>query len=226
MKYRIKSLDEVAENLRSLYVADGDEFVLKLDDDPAEGMRSARDHEKTARKEAERKLRELEAKKAEEDNDNNKKKGDVDAIEKSWQKKYEQREQELLGQVSSLKSHVQTTAVDGFASSIASDLFTSPNLAMPHIKSRLGVEEVDGKFVTRILDAEGKPTALTADEFKKELSESPDFKAILKVSKANGGAGAPNFQQQNNQNQGGQEINLAKASPSDLVAAIKAKESI
>ena len=55
MKYRIKSLDEVAENLRSLYVADGDEFVLKLDDDPAEGMRSARDHEKTARKEAEKK---------------------------------------------------------------------------------------------------------------------------------------------------------------------------
>src|SRR5574344_178430 len=108
MKYRIKSLDEVAENLRGLYVADGDEFVLKLDDDPAEGMRSARDHEKAARKEAERKLRELEAKKAEEDNDNNKKKGDVDAIEKSWQKKYEQREQELLGQVSSLKSHVQT----------------------------------------------------------------------------------------------------------------------
>ena len=71
MKYRIKSLDEVAENLRSLYVADGDEFVLKLDDDPADGMRSARDHEKNARKEAERKLRELEAKKAEEDNDNN-----------------------------------------------------------------------------------------------------------------------------------------------------------
>ena len=33
MKYRIKSLDEVAENLRDLYVADGDEFVLKLDDD-------------------------------------------------------------------------------------------------------------------------------------------------------------------------------------------------
>ena len=74
MKYRIKSLDEVAENLRSLYVADGDEFVLKLDDDPAEGMRSARDHEKNARKEAERKLRELEAKKAEEDDNNKKKK--------------------------------------------------------------------------------------------------------------------------------------------------------
>ena len=237
MKYRIKSLDEVAENLRHLYVADVNEFVLKLDEGPAERMRRRRNNEKNARKEAERKLRELEAKeakkaeeeeakKAEEDNDNNKKKGDVDAIEKSWQKKYEQREQELLGQVSSLKSHVQTTAIDGFATSIASDLFTSPNLAMPHIKSRLGVEEVDGKFVTRILDAEGKPTALTADEFKKELSESPDFKAILKVSKANGGAGAPNFQQQNNQNQGGQEINLAKASPADLVAAIKAKESI
>ena len=84
----------------------------------------------------------------------------------------------------------------------------------------------DGPAVQAAYDAEGKPTALTVDEFKKELSESPDFKAILKVSKANGGAGAPNFQQQNNQNQGGQEINLAKASPADLVAAIKAKESI
>ena len=41
MKYRIKSLDEVAENLRSSYVADGDEFVLKLDDDPAEGDRKS-----------------------------------------------------------------------------------------------------------------------------------------------------------------------------------------
>lgn len=225
MKYRINSLEDVAENLRSLYVADGDTFVLKLDDDPADGMRKARDHEKEARKEAERKLRELEKAKEDESDNRNKQKGDVDALEKSWQAKYDKREQELLGQVNNLKAHVHQTSIDGVANSLASELFTSPALVLPHIKSRLTVEEVDGKFETKILGQDGKPSAFTLDEYKKELIENKDFSAVLKVTKAKGGTGfVPNINNQGaHQNQ--ETPNLAKASPADIVAHIRAKES-
>ena len=68
------------------------------------------------------------------------------------------------------------------------------------LKSRLGVEEVDGKFVTRILDAEGKPTALTVDEFKKEFGNRL---CLYQTAQAN-------FQQQS---KFGQEINLTILRP-------------
>lgn len=225
MKFRVKSLDEVDEKYRDLYVKDGDTFVLKVDDDPAEGMRTARDHEKTRRQEAERKLRELEQKQQEEQDEHNRKNGKVDEIEAAWKTKFDKEVARLNGEVTSRDQQLQTMLIDNVAAQLAGDLFTSPSLALPHIKSRLGVESVDGKFVTRVKDAAGVVTANTIDEFKTELAADSQFAPILKKSNAGGGIGAPKPTFNHNPNGEGKPTNLAKASPAELVAHIQAKES-
>lgn len=226
MKFRVNSLDEVDEKYRDLYVKDGDTFVLKVEDDPADGMRKARDHEKTRRQEAERKLRELEEQQQEEQNENNRKNGKVEEIENAWKAKFDKEVNRLNTEISARDQQLQTMLVDNVAQQLAGDLFTSPNLALPHIKSRLGVESVDGKFVTRVKDATGAVTANTIDEFKTELAADASFAPILKKSNAGGGVGAPKVNINHNPNGGdGKPKNLASASPAELVAHIQAKES-
>lgn len=225
MKFRVKSLDEVDEKYRDLYEKDGDTYVLKVEDDPSEGMRKARDHEKEARKKAEQELRELREQQERDQEDKNRKNGDVEKVEKAWKDKYEKLEQTMTEQLSARDSQLQTMLVDNVASQLATELFTSAALGLPHVKSRLGVESVDGKFVTRVKDpktGEFNP-ALTLDDFKKEISENPDFAPIRKSSNAKGGNGAPppsKFNQQQNDN----PTNLGKATPAELVAHIKSKE--
>ncbi|WQY99627.1 hypothetical protein [Acinetobacter phage pB23] len=226
MKFRVKSLDEVDEKYRDLYVKDGDTFVLKVEDDPAEGMRTARDHEKTRRQEAERELRELKQRQQEEQDEHNRKNGKVDEIEAAWQTKFNKEVERLKGEIAARDQQLQTMLIDNVAVQLAGDLFTSPNLALPHIKSRLGVESVDGKFVTRVKDATGAVTANTIDEFKSELAADASFAPILKKSNAGGGIGAPKQNFNHNPNGGDNKpTNLAKASPAELVAHIQAKES-
>jgi len=64
----------------------------------------------------------------------------------------------------------------------------SAGLLMPHIKSRLGVEEKDGQFVTVVHDSEGKPSALTLDELKVDISSNKAFAPVLAGYKASGGS--------------------------------------
>lgn len=224
MKFRVKSLDEVDEKYRDLYVKDGDTYVLKVEDDPAEGMRTARDHEKTRRQEAERKLREIEDKQQEDENERNRKGGKVEEIEKAWKAKYDKEVERLTGEVNSRDQQLKTMLVDNVATQLAGELFTTPDLALPHIKARLGVDTVDGKFVTRVMDGQGTMTPNSIDEFKKELVADAKFAQIVKKSNAGGGVGAPK-PNTNTSNQGGEPTNLAKASPSDLVSHILSKEA-
>jgi hypothetical protein len=226
MKFRVKSLDEVDEKYRDLYVKDGDTFVLKVEDDPAEGMRNARDHEKTRRQKAEEELRKLKEQQEDEQNDKNRKEGKVEEIEAAWKTKYDKEVARLNTEISGRDQQLQTMLIDNVAVQLAGDLFTSPNLALPHIKSRLGVEAVDGKFVTRVKDAAGAVTANTIDEFKAELAADASFAPILKKSNAGGGVGAPKTNFNHNPTGGdGKPKNLASASPAELVAHIQAKES-
>lgn len=56
---------------------------------------------------------------------------------------------------------------------------------MPHIKSRLSVEE--GK--TRVVDAAGHPSAFTIDDLEKEFRSNQLFAPVIIGSKATGTGG-------------------------------------
>lgn len=135
-----------------------------------------------------------------------KKDGDVSAIEKSWSEKLTAREAELNAQIDSRDNSLKTMLVDNVAQTLASAISVSPALMMPHIKSRLSVEVQDGKHITRVLDAEGKPSAATIDDLKKEFVANEAFAPVIIGSKASGGQ-ASNQQAQGN---GGQQAGSLK----------------
>lgn len=85
--------------------------------------------------------------------------------------------------------------VDNVATTIANELALqgSASVLLPHVRARLAVDYVDGQPITRVLGADGKPSALTLDELKQELSANEAFAPIIAGSKASGGgAGGSN----------------------------------
>jgi hypothetical protein len=221
---------KLSDALKSEYKADadGENFTLDVEgyEDPA-ALKRAKDHEKKARQDAEKLAADLKTQleAAIEERDGILKgaipKGDVDKLEGSYKQKLAAREKELSDQIGALNGQLTTMLVDNVATGLASKISTSPEVILPHIRARLKAEQVDGKFVTRIIDGEGKPTALTIQDLEKEFVANKAFAPIITGSKASGGGaggggsggGAPG------------KIDYTK-SPKEIAAALKASGKI
>lgn len=118
-----------------------------------------------------------------------KKNGDVEAIEKSWQQKLTKREQELADELASRDKWLDEMTVSRAAVELAAELdFNgSSKLLMPLILPRLKRETRDGKPAVVVLDAEGKPSAATLADLKKEFLSDPSLAHFVKGSNATGG---------------------------------------
>lgn len=221
LKRKIAKLEDVKEEFRSLYKEDGaGGFVLMIEGDDQEdagALKRAKDHEKEARKAAEKEAKELRDKLDEITAGAARKTGDIEALEKSWGEKLSKREAELLKEIEGRDGHLNKLLVDNVAQSLAAKLSVSPAVIMPHIKSRLQAEFKEGAGVTRVLDATGKPSAMTLDELEAEFRGNKDFAPIIIASKASGsgalGSGGGGAQ--------GSNIDYTKASPKEIVEHIK-----
>lgn len=210
-KFRVKSLDEVEEKYRDLYRTDGDTgYVLDTEDDPAEGMRKARDHEKQRRQKAEDELR-----KAKEDKSTE--------SDSEWKTKYDQLEQSSKETIARQKAAIDTMLVGNVANEVAAELFTVPSVMATHIKARLHTEEVDGKPVTKVLGADGKPSDMSIDDLKAEFKANKEYEPVLKKTSATGGTGIPKQRQNGGGNGDDKPTNLADLSTKDLVQHMKDK---
>jgi hypothetical protein len=193
------------EYLKGIYKAvDGDADNYALDVEGAEdtsALKRAKDHEAKARKDAEKALKDLQAEHATlvEERDGILKgaipKGDVDRLEASYKKKHGETETQYKARVAALEAHITKSLVDNVADSLAKEVSIAPKLLAPVIKARLKAEETNGEWVTKVVDADGKPSAFTLDDLKKEILANPEFKTILTGSKGSGGGA--------NRNQGG-----------------------
>jgi hypothetical protein len=217
--------DKLSEAIKLEYIEDGDSYRLDVDggsDEDTGALKRAKDREVQLRKEAEKKARELEDRLGEIEGDDARKKGDIATLEKSWQSKLEKQREEYDAKLSKLTGHTTKSLVDNVAMSIAAKLSKAPSLLLPHIKARLQADFEGDEPRTRVLDRDGKPSALTIEELEKEFVANADFSAIMIGSKATGGAGGKQQQQQ----QGGaglqKDVNLAKAKPSEIAAMLKA----
>jgi hypothetical protein len=233
LKFRIKKLEDVAEELRGLYTEKDGEFVLTVDGlegvEDTEALRNAKQHEKAAREKAEAdlKLAKKEAadlKKALEDKEDeaHREAGNVEALDNSWKEKFEKLKGEYEGRIEGLNGNLSKVLVDREAIRLASELAVegSADVLLPHIRSRLAIDDRDGEPRTVVLGADGKPSALTVDELKTEISTNKAFAPIIVGSKA-GGGGATNQQGGG----GASKIDWSKASPKEKVEAIKAQQS-
>lgn len=210
MKRKLKAADfgKLDKTIQDLYKKvegmDTHDYELDLDaddgdDDAPEALKKALKAERDAVAKAKADLKTMkdelaEAKKAKaaESDDEAKKKGDVEALEKSWKKKLEDREKELNDIVRQREGNLRELLVDAEANKLASALSKSPGLLLPHIKARLAAEFADGKAVTRILDKDGKPSAFTIDDLRKEILANKEFAPILVGSNGSGGgSGGP-----------------------------------
>jgi len=197
LNHFIKSLDDVDEKYRDLYseVDGGFEVEVK----GVAEMKRGKDREKeraTAAeqraRDAEERLAALEAKLEADGDDSARKKGDTEALEKSWQAKLAKREAELLGDLDSMGRSLENVLVKSTAQSLAAEMAVegSARVLQKHIQDRLAVDMRDGERVTVVLGEDGKPSALTLDDLRKEISSDKAFAPLIIGSRASGSGAA------------------------------------
>lgn len=156
-------------------------------------LRKAKDNAAAEAKEAKKalaiaqgKLDEIEVKKATAS-------GDVDAINAGWQKKLDTQADEHTTALNAKDAFISKSLVDNVASGLAADLTNTPAMAkvlLPHIKARLVSDLTGDEPVTKVKDADGKVSAATVADLRKEFVDNKDFSGIVSGTKASGG-GAP-----------------------------------
>lgn len=187
LKITKEEFEKLPDSLKGEYVEGEDGYRLDVDGMEDTGaLKRAKDHEANARKEAQKELKELRAKMAEFEDKGARDKGDIEALDKSWSKKLESAKAEAEAKLSTKDAFISKTLVDNVATKIATEISTSPSLLMPLLKTRL-VADLDGETPsTKVLDANGQPSAMTVDELRKEFVANKEFAAIMIGSKASG----------------------------------------
>lgn len=149
-------------------------------------LRRAHEREKAARREAEERARTLQAQLDDESTTSARKKGDIATLEKSWQAKVDEAVAAGNKKLQTRDDFIRKHLGENVALSLASKISTKPNLILPHIKQRITVDFDGDEPKTRILDKDGKPSALTVDDLSKEFVANPDFADIIVGSQASG----------------------------------------
>lgn len=235
MKAVLDSLDGVNEAFHGEYKK-GDDGKYHLDVEGGEdtgALKRAKEHEKKERQRVEKELKEATERSAtlqQELDDLHAgavPKGDVDKLRKSYDERYAKREKELSDSLESANSTIRTLLVDNVATGLAGKLAAKPefvDVLLPHIQSRLVVEKVDGKSVTRVKDKDGTVGALTVDDLEKELLSNKSFAPILRGNRASGG-GATNSDDRGGSATGrsSKDFNMATATPKEIVAHRRAQ---
>lgn len=190
LKVTVDSLDGLDDGVKSLYKEENGKYRLDVDGyEDVSGLKAQRDALLNEKKEAQRKAKEAEdaAKLAAEEAA--RKNGDVAALEKSWQEKLAATENTYKSQADALTKQIHGLTVGQTATKLAAELAISgsADVLLPHIQSRLTVEIKDGVPSVRVLDLQGKPTAMTVDELKQEFISNKAFAPLIAASKATGG---------------------------------------
>lgn len=187
-KYKLENLDGLEESQKDLYELRDGAYYLKVDGLPQQedvsGLKAKLDELLGEKKEAKRKADEAAAEAA-------RKNGDLEAIENSWKEKYTNRENELNEQLKAHQQRIYGLTVGQQATELASKLAVtgSASVLLPHIQNRITLDENDN---IRVLDSQGKPSAMTIDELAIEFRNNPAFKPLIAANPSTGGGAAGN----------------------------------
>ena len=118
--------------------------------------------------------------------------GDFEAMDASWKKKVANLEEQNKIKSDEQSSIINRLTAGATVASLSSELALkgSESIFGQIIKDRVGVEIRDGKAITVIKDKDGKPSAATLDDFKKELMGDAALKPLLSGSNSSGGGAA------------------------------------
>jgi FtsZ-binding cell division protein ZapB len=95
-------------------------------------------------------------------------------VEGSWSGKYD-----------TVLKQLESNLVDNRALQLASELSSSPQAILPHIKSRIGFEVGENGFDVFVKGPDGKRTAASFDELKGEIASTDYLRGVLKPEFSN-----------------------------------------
>lgn len=181
LKKQVATIEEVPEAFRSEYkpVEGGIGFVLDVDgEEDTSTLKRTLERVKQERNDAIA----LAKQKGE----------DVTNIEASFKTKLESAEKAHMESIKQTASALKRVTRDRAASELAAKLAgESADLLIPHIEKRIKVELDGDRPITRILDAEGKASALSLADLENELREDRRFARVVIASKASGSGAGP-----------------------------------
>lgn len=194
IEYQLESLENIDETLQGLYEQTDTGYQLKVTGIPEpekedlSGLKNKVDELLREKKAASQKAREA-AEEADAARLEAAKKGnDTEALDKSWQEKFDAREVELKKELDELSGTLVKLTSGQTATKIAAEIAVqgSADVLLPHLERRLRTEFRDGSPVTVVLDKDGKPSAMSVDELKAEFQNSAAFAPLIVGTKANG----------------------------------------
>ena len=194
IEFKLDSLENIDETLQGLYEQTDTGYQLKVTGIPEpekedlSGLKNKVDELLREKKAASQKAREA-AEEADAARLEAAKKGnDTEALDKSWQEKFNAREVELKKELDELSGTLVKLTSGQTASKIAAEIAVqgSADVLLPHLEKRLRTEFRDGSPVTVVLDKDGKPSAMSIDELKAEFQNSAAFAPLIVGTKANG----------------------------------------
>ena len=171
LKLTVDTLDDVPENLRSLYSESDGKFRLAVDglEDTA-GLKSALQKEREAARTAEKQSKawmalgktpeEIAAlvdaqRKAEEDRAL--KGGEFDKLKAQMNEQHKAELAKKDSAVVAMRAQLERHLVDAQATTAITDLKGVPTLLLPHVKAAVKVVEDGDNFAVRVVDANGNP---------------------------------------------------------------------
>lgn len=190
LKLEIDKIDDAPEAVRSMYEEKDGKFRLKVDGLPdVSGLRAKNEELLTESKAAKKRLREIEEAAEREKAELLAKSGDVTAVRTSYEQKIAKLQEDFAQRESGYQSQLQGLTVGQTATALAAEIAIpgSAPVLLPHIRARLGMEMREGVPTTVVLDANGKPSAMTIAELKAELAGNAAFAPIIAAGKGTGG---------------------------------------
>lgn len=120
--------------------------------------------------------------------------GDVEALDKSWQDKFNHEISQRDEQIKKYGVDIHRLIVGSAAMKLANEiaLTGSASVLYPHLVARMSYEDKDGVPTLRVLGKNGLPSALSEEDLKKEFQVDPAFAPLMVGSKANGSGPAGN----------------------------------
>ena len=192
LQYKLETLEGLDEKFHGMYEQKDGAYFLKVSgvvpEDELSGLKASRDALLAEKKEQQRKAEEAEQERLrierEAQEELARKNGDWKALELSYQEKLQAREAELLAQQEALTKQVYGLTVGQQAVKIAGELFKphAQALVTGFIESRLTLDN----GVVRVLDSQGKPSAMTIEDLKAEFKANAMFQDIVIVNNSTG----------------------------------------
>lgn len=186
MKLTKEQYDALPDMMKGLYKLDGEHYVPTFktqEEHEAEvaGLKSTNEKLIGEKRETSKKAAEAAeaARIAQEEAD--KKNGNVQALEASWTKKFQEQEEAHKNALAGLNKQLHGLTVGAAGKDLCAKLFgKNAHLGSHAINSRLTMETAeDGTSRVRVLDADGKPSAATLEDLEKEFRDNKEFAAII-----------------------------------------------